>query len=89
MLEQRKISMQYLKQEGQVHAKVLLGCLPKRLKLLQDDINLLKQVLGLLTDAGCSDSDLFYEAAENLYKQEKSALAAYSSGRNEFRETKL
>ena len=39
---------------------------------------LLKQVLGLLDDAGCNDSDLFYVAAENLYKQEKSALAAYS-----------
>lgn len=43
-----------------------------------NDITLLKQVLGLLNDAGCNDSDLFYAAAENLYKQEKSALAAYS-----------
>lgn len=42
------------------------------------DIALLKQVLGLLDDAGCNDSDLFYLAAENLYKQERSALAAYS-----------
>jgi tetratricopeptide (TPR) repeat protein len=43
-----------------------------------DDVTLLKQVLGLLDDAGCNDSDLFYVAAENLYKQEKSAMAAYS-----------
>ena len=42
-----------------------------------DDIDLLKKVIGLLEDAGCNDSDLYYTTAENLYKLEKSALAAY------------
>ncbi|MCD4768781.1 MAG: hypothetical protein K8R35_01265 [Bacteroidales bacterium] len=42
-----------------------------------DDIDLLKKVIGLLGDAGCNDSDLYYITAENLYKLEKSALAAY------------
>jgi len=42
-----------------------------------DDLDLLKKVIGLLEDAGCHDSDLYYTTAENLYKQEKSVLAAY------------
>lgn len=42
------------------------------------DIVLLKKVINLLNDAGCNDSDLFYTSAENLYKLEKSALAAYN-----------
>lgn len=42
-----------------------------------DDAVLLKKVLGLLEDAKCNDSDLYYTTAENLYKIEKSALAAY------------
>lgn len=43
-----------------------------------NNIDLLKQVLGLLNDAGCNDSDLYYTAAENLYQHEKSAFAAYN-----------
>jgi len=42
-----------------------------------DDPALLKKVLDLLDDAGCTDSDLYYTAAENLYQIERSAEAAY------------
>jgi tetratricopeptide (TPR) repeat protein len=41
------------------------------------DVVLLKKVLGLLEDAKCNDSDLYYSTAENLYKVEKSPVAAY------------
>jgi tetratricopeptide (TPR) repeat protein len=56
----------------------LIGLFTDKVKASPGDIGLLKQVLGLLNDAGCNDSDLYYQAAENLYRQEKSALAAYS-----------
>lgn len=42
-----------------------------------DDPELLKKVLGLLENSGCSDSDLYYDAAEDLYKIEKSSESAY------------
>ena len=42
-----------------------------------DDAKLLKKVLALLGDANCTDSDLFYNAAEHLYQIEKSAESAY------------
>lgn len=38
---------------------------------------LLGKVLELLKDAGCTDSDLYYTAAENLYQIEKTAESAY------------
>lgn len=50
----------------------------EKINAAPDDVDLLKQVLGLLNDAGCNDSDLFYVAAENLYKIEKSAMSAYN-----------
>ena len=43
----------------------------------QNDIALMKKVLSLLEAAGCNDQDLYYSAAENLYRHEKSATAAY------------
>jgi tetratricopeptide (TPR) repeat protein len=42
-----------------------------------DDANLLTKVLELLDEAGCTDSDLYYNAAENLYQIEKTAESAY------------
>ncbi|HUS85963.1 MAG TPA: tetratricopeptide repeat protein [Bacteroidales bacterium] len=42
-----------------------------------DDPVLLKKVLVLLESARCNDEALYYTAAENLYKYEKSAVAAY------------
>jgi len=42
-----------------------------------DDATLLNKVLNLLDDAGCTDSDLYYTAAENLYQIEKTAESAY------------
>lgn len=56
----------------------LTSLFTEKVNATPEDISLLKKVLGLLDDAGCNDSDLFYVAAESLYKQEKSALAAYS-----------
>lgn len=48
-----------------------------KVKQSPEDVTLLKKVLGLLQDANCTESDLYYTAAENLYKFEKSAVAAY------------
>ena len=56
----------------------LVSLFTTKVNATPDDVGLLKQVLGLLNDAGCNDSDLFYIAAEHLYKVERSALAAYS-----------
>lgn len=42
-----------------------------------DDTDLLKKVLGLLDNAGCTDSDLYYNAAENLYQIERTSESAY------------
>jgi len=41
-----------------------------------NDIALLKKVLDLLIDGGCSESDLYFKAATNLYRSERSAEAA-------------
>ncbi len=42
-----------------------------------NDAVLLNKVLELLDNAGCTDSDLYYTAAENLYQLEKTSRAAY------------
>ncbi|MFO7851762.1 MAG: tetratricopeptide repeat protein [Bacteroidota bacterium] len=42
-----------------------------------DDPELLNKVLDLLDQAGCTDSDLYYTAAENLYQIEQTAESAY------------
>ncbi len=56
----------------------LVSLFTDKVNATPDDVGLLKQVLGLLNDAGCNDSDLFYASAEHLYKIERSALAAYA-----------
>ena len=47
-------------------------------KVIQNpgDTTLLKNVLGLLTETGCTDSELYFKAATNLYRTKRSALAA-------------
>lgn len=42
----------------------------------QSDTVLLRKVLTLLSETGCKDSDLYFKAATNLYKTEKSAVSA-------------
>lgn len=43
-----------------------------------EDVMLLKKVISLLTNAGCTDSDLFMVSVKNLYQIEKSSAAAYN-----------
>jgi len=43
-----------------------------------NDIELLKKVTHLLDKTKCTDSQLFYEASESLYKLEPSAFSAYN-----------
>ncbi len=40
------------------------------------DTSMLKKVLTLLTETGCQQSELFYKAATNLYRTERSASSA-------------
>lgn len=62
---------------GAANCDGLIPYFTQKVKDAPEDIVLLKKVLGLLQSAGCTESDLFYNSAENLYKFEKSALAAY------------
>lgn len=63
---------------GAATCEGLVSLFTDKIKASPNDVNLLKQVLGLLHDAGCNDSDLYYVSAEHLYKIERSALAAYA-----------
>jgi tetratricopeptide (TPR) repeat protein len=40
------------------------------------DTELLRKVAGLLQNAGCTDSELYFKAVDNLYKLEKTASSA-------------
>jgi tetratricopeptide (TPR) repeat protein len=40
------------------------------------DTAMLKKVLSMLTEAGCQESDLYYKAATQLYRSERSATSA-------------
>jgi len=62
---------------GAVDCDGLINYFTPKIKAAPEDVDLLKKVLGLLQSTGCTDSDLFYTSAENLYKFEKSSMAAY------------
>jgi tetratricopeptide (TPR) repeat protein len=54
----------------------LINYFTGRIKETPDDVELLKKVLSLLDDASCTESDLYFAAAESLYEHEKSATSA-------------
>ncbi|TFH38603.1 MAG: hypothetical protein E4G95_03215, partial [Bacteroidia bacterium] len=62
---------------GVVDCDGLISYFTPKIKESPTDVALLKKVLGLLQNTGCNDSELFYTSAENLYKIEKSSMAAY------------
>ncbi|MEA1885951.1 MAG: tetratricopeptide repeat protein [Bacteroidota bacterium] len=62
---------------GAVTCEGLIPIFSQRVADNPDDPELLNKVLDLLDQAGCTDSDLYYTAAENLYQIEKSAESAY------------
>jgi tetratricopeptide (TPR) repeat protein len=67
-----------LKQSGVATCSNLIPLFTPQIKAKPGDAALLKKVIGLLTTANCLESDLYYTCAENLYKIEKSAGAAYN-----------
>lgn len=62
---------------GAATCEGLIPIFTQRVANNPDDTELLKKVLDLLENAGCTDSDLYYTAAEHLYKIEKTAVSAY------------
>lgn len=65
------------KSGGAATCEGLIPLFTQRVKDNPDDPELLSKVIELLKDAGCTDSDLYYIAAENQYKIKKTAQAAY------------
>jgi tetratricopeptide (TPR) repeat protein len=64
------------KSGGAADCDGLINYFTGRIKEAPDDIELLKKVLSLLDDASCTESDLYFAAAESLYEHEKSATSA-------------
>ncbi|MBE0674621.1 MAG: tetratricopeptide repeat protein [Bacteroidales bacterium] len=67
-----------LKQSGVATCSNLVPLFTPQINANPSDVALLKKVIGLLTNANCLESDLYYTSVENLYKLEKSAAAAYN-----------
>jgi tetratricopeptide (TPR) repeat protein len=67
-----------LKQSGVATCSNLVPLFTPQINANPSDVALLKKVIGLLTNANCLESDLYYNSVENLYKLEKSAAAAYN-----------
>lgn len=65
------------KQGGAATCEGLIPLFTTRVAENPDDAKLLTKVLDLLEESGCTDSDLYYTAAENLYQVEKTAESAY------------
>lgn len=65
------------KNGGAATCEGLIPIFTQRVTDNPEDAELLKKVLGLLDNAGCTDSDLYYNAAESLYKIEKTSESAY------------
>lgn len=62
---------------GVADCKTLVGIYSPKFEANKDNVDFLKQVLKILDKIGCTDDDLYAQAAEALYKQEPSAEAAY------------
>ena len=55
----------------------LLALFEPRFEQNATDINFIRRVVQLLSNAGCESSDLFFKAVQNLYKLEPSYNSAY------------
>ena len=63
------------------NCEMLVNYFSPKFEASPNDIELLKKVSGYLRDFDCMDSELFANAAENLFSQEPSAEAAYNLAR--------
>ena len=63
---------------GAADCETLVGIYSPKFEANKENVDFLKQILKILNKIGCTESDLFAQAAEALYKQEPSADAAYS-----------
>ena len=57
---------------------VLIAHFTPKFEAAPNDVELLKTITKYLDKGDCTDSQLFFEASENLYKAEPSAQAAYN-----------
>ncbi len=62
---------------GAADCETLIDIYSPKFEANKENVDFLKQVLKILDKIGCTESDLFAQAAESLYKQEPSAEAAY------------
>ncbi|MBS0010692.1 MAG: hypothetical protein KFF49_04740 [Bacteroidales bacterium] len=65
------------KASGAATCEGLIPIFSQRVADKPGDAELLKRVLELLEESHCTDSDLYYTTAENLYAIEKTAQSAY------------
>ncbi|MBM3419787.1 MAG: hypothetical protein FJY11_01490 [Bacteroidetes bacterium] len=78
-LQGSKDMAEYLfRQSGLATCQNLIPLFTPQVREKPEDVMLLKKVISLLVNAGCTDSDLYMESVKNLYQLEKSAVAAYN-----------
>jgi tetratricopeptide (TPR) repeat protein len=68
----------YFTNSGAATCDALVKLFTGKFAALKDDVNWLKKVTKQLKKAGCTDSDLFAEAAEAQFKLEPTAEAAHN-----------
>lgn len=64
------------KSSGAATCSTLVDLFTPKVQQTPADTALLKKVLGLLTETGCTDSELYFTAATSLYSSGRSAAAA-------------
>ena len=67
----------FLISSGVANCDNLIPLATKKVAESPKDPEVLKRVAGLLENANCTDSEIYYTAVNNLYSLEKSAAAAY------------
>ena len=68
----------YFMDSGAADCEILIPYFTTKFEESPEDIELLKNLTHLLSDADCVDSDLFFSASKKLYSLEPSAEAAYN-----------
>lgn len=63
---------------GAADCETLVSIYLPKFEANKENVDFLKQVLKILNKIGCTENDLYAQAAEALYKQEPSSDAAYS-----------
>ena len=63
---------------GAADCKTLVSIYSPKFEANKGNVDFLKQILKILDKIGCTDDNLYAQAAESLYKLEPSAEAAYS-----------